>query len=505
MRDSKVNRHVAGVRCLAIWTLALAASSAIEAVRAREPAYDIAIVNGRVMDPESGLDAILNVAIKGGKVVKITRKPVAAKRIINASGLVVAPGFVDLHAHDHDMMTHRLHARDGVTTALELEFGTYPVKQWYERRRGTSPINFGVSASHGMARAVAKGAVEANVLSGETHVDMALAASNLQWTGEPTSASEREAMAAMLQQQLDDGAVGIGYHLANTPGADESELRYFFSLSAANKTVNFIHYRSFEYVTPFEGAREVVETARATGASAHAVHINSSALQATSAVLALFDEARKSGVDVSTEVYPYTGAASSLSDPRLAAMKDLGIEFGDLELVATGERLTEESFKRYRTTTPDGMLIAHFMRQSDVDQAVEYPGTIIASDGGAFSEVEGHPRGAGTFARIFARYVRERKTLSLMEAIRRVSYLPARRLERIAPSMKWRGRLKRGSFADVTIFDPATIKDRATYAEPDLPSAGIVYVLVNGVPVVDAGTFVDANKPGQPVYGQVTR
>ena len=485
--------------------LLLFSLSSCASVPTRPAEYDMAIMNGRVMNPETGLDGVLNVGISKGRIAIITNRTIRATRVIDADGLVVAPGFIDMHAHDHNETTHRLHAQDGVTTALELEFGTYPVKRWYERRIGKSAINFGASVSHGMIRAVAMGAVDPEELTGETEEDHTLAARNFEWTKYLTSIEQRKAMAALIKGELRNGGVGIGYHLANTPGADKEEMLFFYRLSAAEKTMNFVHYRSFEQVSPKEGALELVEAAKATGASIHAVHVNSSALDDVRSVLAHFDQARADGLDITTEVYPYTGAESSLADPRLGSLAALGKTYADLELVETGERLTAGSFAYHKARSPNGALIVHIMRQADIDYAVAHAGTIIASDGSVYVEGRGHPRSAGTFSRIFARYVRELKTLSLMDAIARVSYLPARRLEAFAPAMKERGRLRVGAAADITIFDAKTITDQATYANSGIPSSGILYVLVNGVPVVDAGTFVAEAKPGKPIFGKDKR
>jgi dihydroorotase len=466
-----------------------------------DPAYfDVAILNGRVIDPESETDAVLNVGVTNGRIVALSDGPIAGKAVIDARGLVIAPGFIDLHAHDHSALTHKLHAQDGVTSAFELENGTYPVADWYRRREGRSSINFGVSASHGAIRAIAMNAADAGDFTGETDHDQQLATKVADWADQPTTLTQRHQMDRLIRSQLRDGAVGIGYHLAGTPGADYGEMLHFYGLSAEERVPNFVHIRSVGQVAPAEAAAEVVKAAELTGASIHVVHVNSSGLWDTAEVLSQLDAARAKGMDVTTEAYPYTGAESSLDDPRmLDGLKMWKMDYGDLQLVSTGERLTKESYELHKSRTPHGGLIAHIMKQSDVDLAIAHPGTIIASDGGMYVDGKGHPRSAGTFARIFAYYVRERKMLSLMEAIRRVSYLPAKRLEPFVPSMRDRGRIRPGAYADITIFDPTTIADRATYADSALPSKGIAYVVVNGTLVVSNYEFVEGAHPGLPI------
>ena len=176
---------------------------------------------------------------------------------------------------------------------------------------------------------------------------------------------------------------------------------------------------------------------------------------------------------------------------------NLKIDYGDLAWSATGERLTQESFERYRKQ--GGWVILHMMRDEHVERAIAHPGVIIASDGVPFIEGKGHPRGAGTFARVLGHYSREKKLLPLMEALAKMTILPARRLEGHVPAMKQKGRIAIGADADITVFDPATILDRATFGAPTTPSAGIAQVIVNGMFVVRDGQLVKGARPGRAV------
>jgi hypothetical protein len=308
-------------------------------------------------------------------------------------------------------------------------------------------------------------------------------------------------MATLFHQGLKEGGLGFGHHLANTPGASVAEMLDLYQQAEREKVANFIHIRSFGQVSPTAAGHEVVDAAETTGASVHVVHLNSSGVWEMMGLLEILDKAQQKGLDITTEVYPYSGASSSLDDPRVSkeSMAAMGVGYGDLELLATGERLTEESFEYYKAHAQQRDLVAHIMTQADIDTAVVHPMVTIGSD----AIGSAHPRSAGTFARIFARYVRDRQALTLMEALRKVSLMPAQRLEKSVPQMKVRGRIQEGMVADITIFDPDVIADRATYANPVRPSAGIAHVLVSGESVVSDYRLLEDVYPGKAIRRKV--
>ena len=248
----------------------------------------------------------------------------------------------------------------------------------------------------------------------------------------------------------------------------------------------------------------MIANAASTGVALHIVHLNSTADPLAEEALAMIRGARDRGVDVTTESYPYTASASLIESPLFDGWLDRPREaYGTLQWVETGERLTPETFERYRRQ--GGWVIMHGRSEEINEWIVGQPDVIAASDGIPFSEGRAHPRGAGTFARILGRYVRERGALSLVDALRKMTLLPAERIEAIVPEMARKGRVQVGSDADLTIFDPAHVSDRATYDAPDQYSAGIAHVLVGGTFVVRDGVLVDGVQPGRPLRGRHMR
>jgi dihydroorotase len=468
--------------------------------------FDLVLSGGRVMDPESGLDAVRNVGITGGRIAALSTEPLRGKQVIDVPGLVVAPGFIDLHAHGQELKSSQLQVQDGVTTALETELGTLAVARWYAEREGDSPINYGVAVGHRQARARALSTLD--VPDPLFSADFAKLEQRSEWRLDAATDGQVSDILASLAKGLDEGALGIGAIIQHTPGARREEILQVFELAARRLVPVFAHVRSMGSVEPnssLEAVQEVVADAAATDASLHIMHIASSCLKQTPVCLEVIAGARRRGLNVTTEAYAYPAASTAITAATFDAgwQERLGISYGDLQWVATGERLTERSFANYRKQ--GGLVIMHMIPEPIVDVAFVHPLVLIASDGLPFTTGGEHPRGAGNFARVLGHYVREKKLLPLMDALAKMTWQPAQRLENQVPAMQLKGRIKIGADADITVFDADRVIDRATFEKPMQPSLGIVHVLVSGTSVVRNGELAGDARPGRPIRRVLTR
>jgi N-acyl-D-glutamate deacylase len=482
--------------------------------------YDLVINGGRVIDPESGLDARRSLGIDSGKIVAISVTPLLGRESIDATGLIVSPGFIDLHSHAQQFAGARMQAMDGVTTALELESGSLPVDAFYDRVTSEGrPINFGVSVSWVKARQ--------QVMDGAKPVPEFDEGNTLpNWSSKLANGPQLHDIAKILSDGLDAGGLGIGFPLGYATPTGRKEYYELNQLAAQRGVPTFVHYRfqsTDEPDSSFEAAQEVIAVAAATGAHIHICHINSSDLRDGKRIVAMFKAAQARGVPITVEAYPYSGAASAIGSSIFRGpnwRERLGnLQISDLEL--DGKPLDQATFDRLQRDAPDTIVIAHMTRpgivagdQELLDEAVLYPGGAIASDSVPWSvngkiiegnvwplpaEARSHPRSAGTFSRFLKQYVRERHLISLLEGIRKLTLIPAQTLEPVAPQMANKGRIRIGADADLDVFDLTTLTDRATFENPAQPSLGMRWVLVAGIPVVARGRLVPDALPGRPI------
>lgn len=449
--------------------------------------YDIVLTNGRVMDPESETDRVANVGITDGTIQAITGESLEGNDSIDASGLVVAPGAIDMHSHGQDDENYRVQASDGVTTCLELELGVLNIDKWYGEREGKALTNFGASVGHIPVRM--------SVMHDPAPEMLPIADGAYK---EATEAQIEE-MKELMHTGLRSGALAMGFGLAYTPMATRWEALEMFRVASQYGASCHVHMRGMGHKEPLnsiEGLSELIAASATSGAPLHLVHINSSGQHAVASLLQMIEEARSNGLDVTTECYPYAAGMTGIESAILAEgwREKFGLDYEDLQWAETGERLTASTFAEYREI--GGMVILHSMRQDLVDGAVASPLTAIASDG-YLDDSKGHPRTAGCYTKVLGQYVRESRTLSLMDAIRKVALMPAQRLESLAPAFKKKGRASVGADADLMVFDPDHVIDRSTYEEPTLPPDGMPHVLVNGVPVVRDAAIVEGVSPGK--------
>jgi N-acyl-D-aspartate/D-glutamate deacylase len=407
----------------------------------------------------------------------VSETPLTGTRVIDASQHVVAPGFIDLHEHGQQEESYAMMVRDGVTSAFELEVGAADINAWYASREAGQLVNHGVSVGHIPARMKVLGDPSTGLLPAGI--------------GGSGRADEKQltAMEAILREGLAQGAVAVGFGSAYTPGAPISEIERMFRVAAAGGAPAHIHMRG-----DVAGLKETIAAARAAGAALHIVHVNSSAGEQIDEFLSEIRAARDAGQDVTTEAYPYGAGMTEIQSALFDDWRTWPDErFALHQLVSTGERLTRVTFERARAT--GGTVIIHGRSEAQTRTAIASPLSMIASDG-FIEKGRGHPRTSGTYAKVLGKYVRDEQAMSLMDALRKMTLDPARRLETRAPVMRNKGRVRVGADADLTIFNPTTVIDRATYEDASIPSAGIPFVIVGGQVVVDNGAITSA-RPGR--------
>jgi len=533
MRGPAVSRaaRAAGAAWVLLGSLAAAsvaqAPSSADTGAAVESPFDLVVANGRVIDPETGLDGVRSVGIRDGRIEAISLTPLLGKKVLDASGLVVAPGFIDLHAHGQDLPAARMQAFDGVTTALELESGTLPVAVAYERvAREGRPINYGFSASWLFARIAEKEGMEPT--GAVTFFQDAQRRKG--WQHTLASPEETARIIARVERGLQEGALGIGVLAGYAPGYGRKEAFAVALLAARVGVPAFTHVRYNSVIEPqssFEAIAEIVSLAAATGARMHIHHLNSTSTRDIPRIAELLRGAQGRGLRITTEAYPY-GAGSTVVGAELFRgnwrERLGGATAGDIEL--RGVPFNDSTLAEAQEKTPGEWIIAHYLRpdrsaadQDYLDQSVLFPGGAIASDampwtskgqpvtGDAWplpADAFAHPRSAGTFTRFLRDYVRERQKVPLQEGLRRITLIPARILEGSVPQMKRKGRLQVGADADVVAFDLATVSERGTYTQPNQTAVGMRYVIVNGAPVIRDGVLVREALPGRAIRRPVT-
>ena len=493
--------------------------------------WDVVLRGGRVIDPESGLDAVRDLAVADGRIAAVGTALAPGRAEVDVAGQVVTAGFIDLHSHVNDIAGLRLQALDGVTTALELEAGVTPVAAAYRRAAAQGrPVNYGYAASWALARMEAVAGLPAEV----TLSTFMCRISDPAWqrAAEPGQIS---ALLARLSADLADGALGIGVLLGYAPAASPAEYLDVARLAAEAGVPTFTHARDLVELVPataIDGAEEITRAAAETGAHMHYCHINSTSHRHIDRVLELVGRAQAAGSRVTTEAYPYGSGMTGIGAAFLAPERlgERGLVPTSLTYAPTGERVASEArLRELRLADPGGLVIIDLLSEDDpADRALlmrslAFPGTVVASDAMPLTWTTPpadplawplpptaitHPRTAGTFGRALRLLTRDGADfglgglLSLAQALAKCSLEPARLLEDRVPAMRRKGRLQAGLDADVVVFDPATVADQASYRHSTRPSAGIRHVLVNGTFVVRDGGMARDALPGRPVRAE---
>jgi hypothetical protein len=491
--------------------------------------YDLAINNGRVMDPESGLDAVRNVGIKSDKIAIITEEPIQGKEAIDAAGHVVAPGFIDGHSHSaNDAFGVKMGILDGRTTQMDLEAGAWPVDVWYDRLEGRAQANYGATVGHLPIR----DDVFSDITTTTGNLFLEMWKSKSQWSVHQASPEELEKILEKIEEGIQQGGLGVGTPIGYaTAGLTAYEVNQAWRLAGKHGLFATVHGRFSSLALPTEGilgTLEAIASASMFGAGLLVHHYQAQVLSAVEDVARMVDQARENGVKVILEMYPYTFGSSVMMADYLHPdnyQNNMGHTYSDITLVKTMKPLDKETYEKEVKKEPGATILFEHCKEPDMVKAMAWPSVCLGSDAVPYIDAEGskdaeggmtvpydtpadqahgHPRNAGTYAKVF-RYVREQKVMPLMTAVAKSSYLLCKFMEECGvPQMASKGRIQVGADADITVFDPETITDKATRENGALASSGIPHVIVNGVSVVKDSKIVEGVYPGKPVRRPVT-
>ncbi len=445
--------------------------------------FDLLLTNGRVIDPASGYDGPLEVGINDGVITAIQPPGGKAVEILDVEGRVIAPGFIDLLSAEPNGYGEWFKVADGVTTNLCMHGVNNYANAFFSRQEGMSPVHVG-------------GAFHQHFLRGE---DLGAAPDRA------LDEAQIAEFAELCRTSLADGFAGICFSPEYSPGTTTAELDALTAVAAEAGHSVYFHARYSdpdEPGTSIEGLQEVIDLARRHGVGAHIEHLTSTGgTFVMDQALALMESARSDGLDLTACVYPYDYWATTLGSFRFVGdwQARYRITYENLEVAGTDRFLTESSFAAAQA---DNLLVAAIgsIPEADVEQALRTPWIMLGSDGILTDGNNNHPRAAGTFARTLGRYVRDKGTLGLVDALAKMTIQPAQRVETMLPQMARKGRLQRGADADITVFDPGSVIDQATVSSPASPSSGISDVFVMGQRVLASGQL-DRSK----VAGQVLR
>ncbi len=460
--------------------------------------FDTVISNGRVIDPETKLDAIRHIGIKNGTIVAISQKPLTAKQAIDAKGLVVAPGFIDVHSHTPTLLGQHMNLLDGVTTQLDLEAGAYPISFYGEHYQGGAQLHYGSSVGHFAIRIkVIEDKDQPYVFVGHQPAIMDGPA----WT-QQASPDQIEEMRTLIHKGLDEGGLGIGVVLDYmTSAVSDAELRMLFEVAAERKTPLYIHVRRGQ-TGDISGLKEVVDLAKITKAALFVCHITHNAMGNIDQWLTMIDQANAEGANITTETLSFAAGGTSISADvfqRRDWQKIFDITYKDVQWVATGEWLNKQSWDHFSQHQPYGMVNHHYVKEDWIKTAMQWPKMMISTDALPALDLDilTNPNVAGTFSRVLGHYVRDTKLLNISEALAKMSLYQAQWLEQAAPLFKNKGRIQIGSDADIVMFNPNTVAANATYGKPYEKPTGIEHVLVSGRLVVKNGERIEGRYPGR--------
>lgn len=477
--------------------------------------YDLVILNGRVMDPETGFDEQANVGVKDGRIVTITREDIAGRESINAEDHVVTAGFIDTHFHWPRPLGYKFALRDGTTTPMDLEWGAFgpSIGEWYEMHEGRSQVNYGTASGHEAARgAVLDGTAEILDAPGSG----VAVRTGKNWAFGVLDIEGGNQLLRYLDEGLRQGALGNCSTLGYWPGAMAREMFEVQKLAGKYGRLTAVHTRHTPGTETSEvnGAQEILANAVALGAPAVINHYNNPGWEMTQELLVRL---RERGHNVWGEYYPYAVGSTTINAVFLRPetwVQKLGRRYEDsLQDPATGKFLSQSEYEAALAADPTKAILLYKSPQENIPKWVAMPGAVAASDGmpavfGGWDQLpwntpygdipNTHPRMAGTHGKSL-RIARE-NDISLMHVLATFSYNPAKYLGNTGlKAMQERGRMQEGMIADITIFDPEKVRDNSTYLNGTQPTTGIPFVVVNGTLVVRDSMVLPDVFPGQPI------
>ena len=428
---------------------------------AADHTYDIVLQGGRVIDPESGFDGTLDVGIDGGTITGFAPSGLKGKRTIDAKRSVVSPGFIDVLSYEPNTLGAWYKVGDGVTTNLGMhgmQEGWW-AEDFFSKYKGSCPVNFGGAFSDHWVR------------------------NNKLGLGVGTAANQSQIsqLADLFEAELHQGWLGIDFEPEYTPGVTDEEMIGLAKVAAKYKVPCFVHGRYSSHDEEPKTVPEIIRVGEQSGAAMHVAHLPSTGgTWDMAAALDEIDKARAAGHDVTCGLYPYTYWGTYLASERFAAgwQERFRITYNDLQIPGTSQRLDASTFAAGQAQNE--LAVAYAIPESSVRLALEYPHSLIGSDAIVDGSGHNHPRASGCFARVLGHYVREKKVLSLNDALGKMTILPAKRLEARSPQLARKGRIQRGADADVCVFDPDTVTDRSTVPHPVEYSGGIDWVVLGG-------------------------
>ncbi|MEY2450117.1 MAG: hypothetical protein QOH79_3593 [Acidimicrobiaceae bacterium] len=451
--------------------------------------FDRVIGGGRVIDPETGYDRVANIGIDGGTITAISEAPLVGRATINAGNRVVAPGFIDMISYDPNEYGIWFKIADGVTTNLGMHGMLMDAERFFTTYEGKSPCHYGGAYDNYYMRSDGGQKIGGSAAATPAQID---------------------SLVDDIEAQLNQGWIGASFSPEYSPGITDDEIGRQMTVATKYGLPSFFHGRYSTDVPPDDNAKtlqEILDLGRQAGSGVHVMHITSTGgtFQMAQSLETLQKARDDDKLDVTACLYPYNFWATYIRSARFAPgwEERFHITYNDLVVPGTGERLTKASFDKYRASE-NKLVAAYAIPEADVVAALQSKFTMVGSDAILEPANNNHPRAAGCFSRTLGYYARDQKTLPLIDALAKMTILPAKRLEAKAPALRKKGRLQQGADADITIFDPNTVADRSTVDNPAQESAGIDYVLVLGQVVKSPEGLHKELLPGQPIKSVLT-